>query len=140
MPLLSEGTSKSTHEPSQTSEPDNSPDNPDYSKSSTYCEKITISEIGYEEDIIPFVEKYCKFCHQAGAKNWMDYQTFATAKDVVYNRVFNTKDMPLGMPRPKDEELSLLKQWIESGVPQNRGKQSKTIPCPPENDPTTNSL
>lgn len=140
MPLLPGNTTKSNQESTQPSAPGTTPGNPDSSKNSTYCEKITFSEIGYEEDIVPFVEKYCKVCHQTAPKNWMDYQTFAAAKDVVYNRVFNTKDMPLGMPRPKDEELTLLKQWLEGGVPQNRGKQSKTIPCPPENDPTTNIL
>ena len=127
------GTPSPDVDPSNPSDGSNpSPDAP--KDSSTYCEKITLHDIGYEEDILPIVEKYCKMCHQSEPKDWTNYKAFSSAKEVVFNRVFNTKDMPLvGYPKPNDEELNQLKHWLQSGVPQKRGKESKVIPCPPEN-------
>lgn len=140
MPLTPINKAKLGTPPPSNANPSDDPITPpDNSKnSSTYCEKITISEIGYEEDILPIVEKYCKTCHQSGPKDWTNYESFSTAKEVVFNRVFNTKDMPIaGMPKPNEEELNQLKHWLENGVPQKRGKEAKVIPCPPEIDTTT---
>ena len=135
MPLDPASSKPTTAVPSPDSNPsDGSIPTPEAPKDSTYCEKITFSEIGYEDDILPFVEKYCKMCHQSSPRDWTNYETFSSAKDVVFNRVFNTKDMPMaGLPKPNDEELNQLKHWLENGVPQKRGKEAKVIPCPPEN-------
>jgi len=109
------------------------------------CEVTKEIDIGYNEDITPLIQKYCIACHSTpGPLNWTQYETFFAAKEKVFNRLFNTKDMPIqGFPKPTDDEMTILHRWLELGGPKERGVEVDRSNCPAESDtvtpPTTSS-
>jgi len=132
-PIPIENPTTNPNEPSPTSPNNSSNPNSAERPAPTSCviTKEYHFEVGYEENIIPIIERACKMCHgQSSAFNWMNYETFATAKDRIINRVFVQKNMPIaGMSQLTDEESAQLKLWLETGTPKNQ-KEIEQMACP----------
>lgn len=81
--------------------------------------------VTFKRDIKPFILNTCAFspgCHGAGS----NYPVFETHEQIVAKvdrieaRVLIEKTMPpSGQPRPTQEELDDLKQWIDEGAKNN---------------------
>lgn len=83
--------------------------------------EIDYAKITYVEHIKPLFEKYCTLCHNENSgpamPNWLQYDIVVLKKEVLLDRLFVKKDMPMqGMPSPTDSEKELIHQWIMKGL------------------------
>ena len=74
----------------------------------------------------------CSMCHGAGRanpKDWTDYATAYSNRDLIDRRVWVNRDMPLGGGLT-DQERSEVHQWIAAGAPQDPSPSGPPDPTP----------
>ncbi len=82
--------------------------------------KDTTLDITYQADIRQIIDSYCTKCHTGNSyiKDLSAYDLLKARVDngLLNEHLFVKNDMPpAGNPRPSDEELKKIKDWIDSG-------------------------
>ncbi len=77
---------------------------------------IAETNITYTKDIKPLFRRRCVVCHNAGARNWMDYDNAFKKKDLIYYRVVKKKDMPPSGWLMTYGERNMVEDWVKGGA------------------------
>ncbi|MES2516125.1 MAG: hypothetical protein V4580_18365 [Bacteroidota bacterium] len=90
-------------------------------KQTTICDSVS-----FINDIKPIFDAKCVSCHVTGTSSgapW-DYTTYQGIKDraddgTIRNRAVILQDMPQGGPPLPQNEIDLIKCWLDAGAPNN---------------------
>ena len=111
----------------------------------TGVELRAAQKITYDNDVVPILRQHCVVCHQAGeSKGGLALDSFASlmegggSGEIVFDdgdaegsrmwQVVNHDDTPVMPPNGQklpDEQLAVLRAWIEGGALQNDGSVAK---------------
>ena len=73
----------------------------------------------FTKEIKPIFEKRCSVCHGPNnphsIPNWEDYDTSYNKRELIKDRVWTKRDMPMGATMP-DSERDLVRKWVDGGA------------------------
>lgn len=93
-----------------------------------------VSTVGFAEIKTQILEPHCISCHEKRHSAFQNYSTVKIAANKILRRVSSTDPQRIMPPPPEAslprEKLSLLREWIEAGLPEfptGTGKEEKPI-------------
>lgn len=66
-------------------------------------------------DVKPIFEFNCKYCHHQKVWDWTDYGTAFAKKDLIRQRVWVLRNMPLGREMPESDRAR-IRDWVDQGA------------------------
>lgn len=66
-------------------------------------------------DVKPIFKKSCGKCHPGAGPDWQIYSVAFAKKDLIYDRVFVKKDMPIGGGL-SDNDKKIIGKWLSDGA------------------------
>lgn len=85
----------------------------------------TVGAISYSRQIVPLLNANCNNCHNTGGTS-PDLSNYAgvlnSAQNTLYSSVVwdgNASNMPKGLPKMSDCDVTIIKKWVFAGAPNN---------------------